>query len=449
MQNIITLELLTAVSDTGFSLDELVHVLRQVSQEKGLPGLAVMVLRLVDEMLLLRHLRGQGWSGQPCCQQPAYESLGFQPREIRTSIGLLEFSWRRYRCTACGKTRVPLRDFLGLERYQSQTGELEQIVVEVVTEQSYRRSSQHLKTIGGIPVPKSTAHRWLVETDSDQLDAPAEKLSSLLADGTGYKRRPDAKAALDNKGQLRMAVGIAPSGKATVLGTWSGQSWQEIATQLNKGSPRQQKVADLLVSDGEPGLAEALGSLTGDQQRCLWHLTHDLNDPMWRDGASKKERRATQKELAAMVRIEMPPEDGEPVRPEDRDRVEQQMEQAERGVTDLVRRLTLQGYDRAATYVHQAQSRLFGYLRFWLKHGVVNPKVSSFIERLMREVARRLKRIAFGWRPENAAKMARIVLKRVTDPLAWEAYWTKRLRLEGNVTIAFRGVKASPQTLGR
>lgn len=449
MQSIISMELVAAVSDNGFSLDELVYELGRVSQDKGLPGIVEMILKLKDEMLLLGYTQGHPWAGRTCCGQPAYESLGLQPREIRTSIGLVEFSWRRYRCKNCGKTRIPLRELLGLEPHQSRSNELEQMVVEVVTDQSYRRSSKHLDSIGGIPVPKSTAHRWLAQTDSDQIEPSQEKLSSLLADGTGYKRRADAAAGQDNQGQLRMAIGITSRGKVCALGTWSGKSWQQIAEELGADLPSQQKLAGVLVSDGEPGLAESLGVLTDEQQRCLWHVTHDLDDPMWRDGASKKERRTTQKQLAQIIRIELPQEDGQAVVDADRQRIQQEIEQAQQGVTTLVDQLDQRGYHRAATYVEQAKSRLFGYLRFWLKHGIVNPKVTSFIERLMREVGRRLKRIAFGWREANAAKMARLILKRITDPIEWESYWKKRLRLEGNVIMTLRAIRSIPQELGR
>jgi len=449
MQNIITMELLAGVSDNGFSLDELVYELGRVIRNKGLPGIVAMILALVDELLLRRHLEGRSWLGQACCERPVYQSLGFHSRRIRTSLGEVSFRWRRYQCQACGRVRVPLREFLGLEPHQSRTNELEQIVVEVVSEQSYRRSSQHLDTIGGIPVPKSTAHRWLVQSDSDELARTEGKFASLLVDGTGYKRRPDASVGLDNKGQLRMAIGITPTGQVCPLGTWSGVGWEQIARNLGAGLEKETKLAGLLVSDGETGLAEALGRLTDDQQRCLWHLPHDLDDPMWRDGASKREYRSIQKKLAALVRIELPAEDGEAVGQEDRERIEQQMGQAQQGVVELVAQLKARGYRRAARYVDLARSRLFGYLRFWLRHGIVNPKVTSFLERLMREIGRRLKRIAFGWRPENAAKMARLLLRRVTDPQQWAQYWKTKLRLQGNVVFAFRGVHASPPTLGR
>ncbi|NLE29763.1 MAG: hypothetical protein GX629_08850 [Phycisphaerae bacterium] len=81
-------------------------------------------------------------------------------------------------------------------------------------------------------------------------------------------------------------------------------------------------------------------------------------------------------------------------------------------------------------------------MKRWLATGLVSPRVRSWIERVMREIARRFKRMAFGWSEKGAQKMCRVVLKRFTDPAGWEAWWQKRLRLNGNVQLIFRGVKA-------
>lgn len=48
------------------------------------------------------------------------------------------------------------------------------------------------------------------------------------------------------------------------------------------------------------------------------------------------------------------------------------------------------GYDKASRYVSNARSSLFTYLRYWMKTGVITPKVTSKSERLMREVDRRI-----------------------------------------------------------
>jgi hypothetical protein len=73
------------------------------------------------------------------------------------------------------------------------------------------------------------------------------------------------------------------------------------------------------------------------------------------------------------------------------------------------------------------------------------------IERMMREIGRRLKKIAFGWSEKGAAKMTRIIIKRITSANEWVDYWKKRLRIEDNVILIYKGVKllGTPPLLGR
>jgi hypothetical protein len=91
--------------------------------------------------------------------------------------------------------------------------------------------------------------------------------------------------------------------------------------------------------------------------------------------------------------------------------------------------------------VAQAQGRLFSYVDFWLQTGVISPRTSSYIERLMRELGRRLKRIAFGWSAAGEANMARIIIRRLYSPQQWADYWKNFLKLNGHVIVQFRGVK--------
>jgi len=67
---------------------------------------------------------------------------------------------------------------------------------------------------------------------------------------------------------------------------------------------------------------------------------------------------------------------------------------------------------------------------------------TSMIDRMMREIGRRLKKIAFGWSEKRAAKMARIIIKRITSGSKWDEYWRRQLRIEGNASLIYRGVKA-------
>lgn len=449
MQNIITLDILSAVSENGFSLDELVLSTKTLFEQEGMAGVIGLILRLVDEKLCMDLVSGKRPGVCSCgCQRYAY--LDQRPRRFRTSAGTVEIRWRRLECTGCGATTIPLRDFLGIEPYQSKTAELEKVVAEVVSEQSYRRSSSHLEIIGQIPVPKSTAHRWIAASDCDGMEDRTETFDVLFADGTGYKRRPDPAADVTNRGELRIALGIDKRGQIMPLGAFSGVSWEQIAAAVNGKRTDTEPLANLLVSDGERGLCEALGKLCNSQQRCHWHTVHDLDHTLWEDGVAKTERVELQKELTAMIGIELPEDDIERIKETDKEALLTAKNHAEYEVGRLIETLLNKGYQMAADYLIRARKHLFSYVDRWLATGIVSPRVSSFIERMMRELARRLKRMAFGWSEEGAARMARIIIKRFTSANQWEVYWKKRLRLEGNVMLRIGNIReASPPTLGR
>jgi transposase-like protein len=449
MQGSIAIEVLASLSDNGFSLDELVVATKELFEQRGLAGFVGFVLNLMDEKLAVDLVAGRSsWKPRGCCDDARYEHQDRQPRRFRTSVGRVKIQWRRLRCVHCGKSLVALRQFLGLEAYQAKTNELEKMVTEVVSEQSYRRSSDHLRRIGEIPVPHSTLHRWVVSSDCDQLDEPQDKLKVLVADGTCYKRRPGE--GKDNRGQVELALGVAFDGQVKPLGAWSGASWSQIGRELGqRRKDEEQPLADVLVSDGENSLTEALAKLVNQEQRCHWHMVHELYYVMHDDQAPLDQKRQAKKDLAAILSVQLPQEDFQKVRPEDRGTLEESMRRAQQKVHDFATELFGKGYYRAGHYIRNAQKRLFTYVRYWLDHGLVSPRVSSMIERMMREIGRRLKRIAFGWSHKGAAQMARIIIKRITSAAQWESYWKKRLKITGNVLMAYRGVRLLPQPLGR
>jgi hypothetical protein len=451
MQNIIAMEVLSATSEKGFSLDELVFKTKELFEKEGLAGFVGLILRLADEKICMNMVHGKiKHSDQSCCSSPQYEYHGQSNRQFRTSVGKVMIRWRRLKCTGCGKTLIPLRGFLGLELYQSKTSELEKIVAEIVSEQTYRRSSSHLSTIGTIPVPKSTAHRWVAQSDCDQIDDSSETFDMLFADGTGYKRRPDKEANLNNRGELRIALGVDKSGSIVPLGAFSGKSWDEIAATIEGDRDNETPIADMLVSDGERGIAESLSKLCNSHQRCHWHCVQDLNYTMWQDKAGKVERRQMQKKLAAIIGIELPEEDYEKVDDSDKTALTDAVAAGEYEIRKLIKKLLDKGYVTAADYLIRASKNMFSYIHRWLLTGIVGPRASSMIERMMRELARRLKRMAFGWSEEGAAKMARIIIKRFTSAGQWGKYWRNKLRIQGNVLLVMRAIKVeNPQTLGR
>jgi hypothetical protein len=446
MQQHINFGLLVSLSNHGFSLDELVLRLGEAFETGGFPGVLSLILNGVDEALCLALT---GWHQdvvadcfKPCCEHCRWELKEREERTIRTSLGKLEMRWRRLRCVSCGKSFVPLRQWLGLEKWQSKTTELEKVVVEIVSEQSYRRSSDHLERIGAIPVPRSTAHRWVVESRCDQIPQSPEKLQVLMADGTGFKRRPDAAQGKNNQGEVRVAIGLTPEGRAVALGSWSGKSWAEIGLDLEQFEQRKDgTIAEVLVSDGEPGLAEGLAGLYNRAQGCHWHIVRDLGAKLWKEGAPLGQRQLEKKALASIIALEIPAEEVQPIDPSEKAAWQQKIRQAEAELDKLAFGLHERTWHRAAEYVLTLKKRLFGYLEFWLQTGLIVPRTNSFLERVMRELGRRIKRIGFGWSEEGAAQMCRILLRRITDPKDWETWWQEKLGIANNVVCSIRDMK--------
>lgn len=443
MQQKITLSCIASLPlKEGFSLDELVIETKRMFDEEGIAGVVNLIVMLLDFIVHPPLLGAWEKAKTNCCGHAHYVIHSQESKSLKSSAGKLNLLWTRIRCVACGKSFIPLRGYLNLEPHQRKTSELEKIVAEVVSEQSYRRSSQHLETIGSIPVPHTTLHRWVMKSDCDEISMK-KRVKTLVADGTGFKQKPDEDGS--NRGEVCVVVGITADNTVVPYGAWTSESWADISRQIKKANHPSPKIkftpiADLLVSDGEVPLVKYMGRLTKDTQRCIWHLPHDLHPLLkYTDKASAEDAKQFTGELAAMIDIELPPEDLERVGLEDRLELEKKVFEAEKGVQTLVDELDSRGYKAAATYLANAKDTMFSYVRTWLRTGVVHPRVSSMIERMMREIGRRIKKIGHGWSSEGAAKMTKIIIKRITSADEWNQHWQEKLKISGKVKLSFAG----------
>ena len=109
--------------------------------------------------------------------------------------------------------------------------------------------------------------------------------------------------------------------------------------------------------------------------------------------------------------VELPAGDFEKVSEADKAALAARADEAEAEIVALVADLDRRGYEKTASYLQHARSGLFGYVRRRLRWGLVSPRASSMIERVMRKPGRRIKIIAYGWSECGVTKIARIILK--------------------------------------
>ncbi len=458
MQSQISLLIKSNIAENPFSLDTLILKTKELFNKEGVPGFLALLLSLLDEKVCanwkamldkaLREIQEIDKRRKHyCCSEPCYHKHEKVDKKIFTSVGKITFQWSRMRCQNCSKTFIPLRSFFSLDPYQNKSNELEKIVVEVVSEQSYRRSSSHLKTIGSIPVPRNNLHRWVMDSDCDVIDPSNKSVETMIGDGTCYKQDPKTHKDNSNRGEVRIVVGVKKDGTVVPYGAWTDKTWGRIGQQIKNANHKNKRlkfkpVANLLVSDGEEKLISGLSKVAANTQRCQWHITHDLPSSLrYQDGESLEETRRTQKELASIINISIPGKDYEQVTMEDRLTLSKDIWEAEKKLDELCEHFKSKGYKKAYTYLSNAKGQIFNYLRLWMKTGIVAPKVSSMIERMMREIGRRIKKIGHGWSPEGAAKMTRIIIKRITSAKEWDEYWKNKLKIDESVEFKFLGAK--------
>ena len=442
----ITTKLGVDVKDSGFSLDELVYRMQELFHRQAFPELLAEILMMFDAYLRLNVERRTCLPLTCGCGSGMFVLDGRRPRKIRTTIGTVDLPHlTRVKC-------VPVVELCGLDLYQTKTAGVEKLVVEQCVQTSYRRATKAICDMTGVSVSHSTSHRWVLRTDADEIRVPEDVIATagnpdrvpkpvtIFADGTYCKGRTDDGGA--RKRDVKVIVGVRQSGEVFPIGTWTGdETWTDIGNELER---RKVKFADgsILVSDGEEGLAENISKLAnGSFQRCHWHAVRDTYMSMWYDGGRIKDIRPVQNRLRKILAIELPKEDFEQVDKEQVGAIEARMGESERALDALIADIRGRGFVKAAAYLEKARHSMFGYLRRWLALGIACPRASSLIERTMRELARRLKRIAYGWKADGLNKVSKLLLKIFSNEDEWKRYWDERMSISNNVLLYFKMTK--------
>ena len=423
----------TQIAEETSSLDDMIIAIQQMMTQLTLPELIASVLQSRDAALIRQWRAGQ-LSPPPCCNAPAYAVHDWQERQLRTRVGVVHFRWRRLCCRHCNHGWVPLREALGLTPYQPCSAELEQLVVEESSKQSYRQVEATLENTANISVPKSTAQRWVRHQEPVTTAKPSapRALPVMLADGTNPHERPTpGTEGSSTRGEVRVVVGLTSQGRMKLLGQWSGASWSTIASDLAE----KEVHAVCLVADGEPGLRTGLSPLVKAFQRCHWHLPHDLDAVLLTDHVAKDVRRQWQARLAMLLAVKLPPRSHGAGTPEEQTEVAQARQRAEWHLESYIQEMTQRGWVHGVTYMRDAQPYVFTYVDMWLQYGIRVPRTTSRLERVMETLASRLKRIAKNWCEEGAAQMTAFVLQQHFEIKRWFAYWKQRLRLSDTTTV--------------
>ena len=384
-----------------------------------------------------RHVR-KGDEDRRYCHGRRIRKRGFRsrPRRFSTVFGKLDLPIRVAQCCTCGARYSPLLSALQVAPYVRKEANFEHQVVEAVIDTNYRRLIEGHSidiSLGGI-------HNLVVGSDVDQLDeVPVDlgNLSAIMADGTGMKQQKG------KKGELRAVIGVTTSGSVEPLGTFANTQWHEIERIIKERIKKTEATGVPFIYDGEPGLDDFLSEIA-ETQRCSWHGPRGLYHSLWEDGLKKKDSQPHTDQLKHLIGIELPKTDFEILKKEDKQQVESQYQSSKAEIVELIKTFKEKGYHHGAAYLQNLSTRIFTNVEIWLKTGVIAPKTTSLLERIFREIGRRIKRIAYGWSDAAVSKLSKMIILKKYSKEKWKQYWKEKLGIKGFFSIQVTKAEIRP-----
>ncbi|GBE40996.1 hypothetical protein BMS3Bbin09_00884 [bacterium BMS3Bbin09] len=145
--------------------------------------------------------------------------------------------------------------------------------------------------------------------------------------------------------------------------------------------------------------------------------------------------------IKQLIGVELPEGDFEILKEEDKAQVREKYETSKTEIQKLIKVFHAKGYEHGATYLEKLSNRLFTNIELWLDTGVIAPKTTSLLERVFREIGRRLKKIAWGWSDSAVTNISKMIMIRQYSRDQWEKYWKKKLGIRGYFNIQIASVQ--------
>ncbi|UCF55760.1 MAG: hypothetical protein JSW15_06460 [Deltaproteobacteria bacterium] len=384
-----------------------------------------------------RHIRRGDPEGR-FCRGRKIRKRGYRSKNrcFSTAFGRLDLPLRVAECLNCGAFYSPLLSALKVGPYARKEMNFEHEVVEAVIDTNYRRLIDGRSidiSLGGI-------HNIVVGSDIDETfqgPVSVKDLSGIAADATGVKQHRG------RKGELRAVIGITKAGRVEPLGSFANTSWPEIERSVKERIKEAEPYNIPFIYDGEPGLDDFLAEVA-ESQRCTWHGARGLYHALWEDGLKKKQSQPEMDKIKQLIGVELPEGDFEILKEEDKQQVKARYQRSKSEMKELIKTFYEKGYTHGGSYLEKLSDTLFTNIELWLKTGVIAPKTISLLERVFREIGRRLKRIAWGWSDKAAANLSKMIMIRQYSRDKWEKYWKEKLGIKGYFDIQIQSVKLSP-----
>lgn len=359
-----------------------------------------------------------------------YVRAGTRERTIKTKYGDVELNLIKVRSLKTGEVTTPLLSEIGVKSKQRYTDYLMKDCVFLASSTTYRKASDEMEDISGVYVPKTTIHRFVQKVGpmmKEKSESCVEKKQILGGDST------KAHGMNKKKNDVNIVIGIDPVKKEkTLISASVNSKWEDIGNELKrKGIVNEETVA---ISDSEREIREALTVDDANSQLCILHYIWYFGYTLWQSGLMKEERN---KLTSKMETIIYTLKNSVKKYKDDASAIKERIVKTKKEINELAITSTRLGCKEASEYISKS---LVFVLTFALlaMEGIEIPYTNNILERFIRELNRRIKKIGAHWSPGGLDNVVNVRLIRYTRRRVYDDFWEEFLYSRNKKHISLR-----------
>jgi transposase-like protein len=355
-----------------------------------------------------------------------FRRAGTAKRTLETRHGTVEFRLVKVRSMENGSMMRPLLLYIGLEPRKRIVDDLVLECAEVATYLTYRDSKKVIQNLTSAEASKHRIHYCVQKVgafiEQERREAAARKVDLLYADGTKAH-------GVGKKNEINVVLGKdLETGEKSLLGLTVNRSWKETAEQVKAK-------AEVLIADADKAMRNALIDKALSIQLCVRHAVREVGHHLWKAGLPKQERKETRTRLRTIL-YACRNSAIKHLKDKDMERLRWRINRTLADLRQLARELLEDGLTGAAKFIRNSANYMVTFAKLAMKQ-VHTPYTNNLIERLMGEVAKRVKNRWMHWSTTGLENLLNILLTRYCNRKLYDRLKQKYLN-QGQTYIQIR-----------
>jgi len=346
-----------------------------------------------------------------------FKRVGTTDRTLCTRHGKVSFKLAKVYSKESDASMRPLLLFIGVEPRRRIVEDLVLECAETATYLTYRDSKAVIENLTWAKVSRTRIHECVQRVgefmNEERRKTPAKDQSLIEGDSTkchGLKVK---------KNEIKVILGKdLETSEKSLLALGVNEDWKETAGQF-RGR------ADFAVSDNEPCVRNALLEKAANYQACVRHSVGDVRFYLWSAGLPKMQRKEIVNRLTGILET-LHKSVNKHLVDKDFERLRWRIYWTLSELDKLGRGLLEDGLDAAAGFIRNAANYLVTFARLAMKETRI-PLTNNLVERLMGEIAKRVKHKWMHWSTKGLENLLNILLARYCNRRVYDEMKEKYL----------------------